>query len=147
MNKESNEVLFPKVENFAPKSKVFEIFKGVKDHGGRIRKSRTLGQARIFEGSKTYHVFIKSLLQSRFFLLPENRHPKRYEYVILTREPSQDADRKYYWSSVGDGRILMGENQGLMQLNWDFFGAADIYMRLDPMEEKPLKTANGGSHD
>ena len=122
--------------NIKPECKSFEIFKGETDSYGKIRKRRTLGQARIFEGAKTYHVFIKTLLGSKFYLLPENRTPHKYEYVILTREPSPTPDKKYYWSSVGEGKILMGENKGLMQLSWDFFGANDIYMKLEPMEEK-----------
>ena len=125
--------------NIKPECKTFEIFKGFKDTYGKIRKKRTLGQARIFEGAKTYHVFIKTLLGSRFYLLPENRNPHKYEYVILTREPSQTPERKYYWNSVGEGRILMGENKGLMQLTWDFFGVNDIYMRLESEEEKSFQ--------
>ena len=119
-----------------PEAKTFEIFKGFKDSYGKIRRKRILGQARIFEGAKTYHVFIKTLLGSKFYLLPENRNPQKYEYVILTREPSQTPDKKYYWSSVGEGKILMGENQGLMKLEWDFFGSSDIYMRLEPVSDK-----------
>ncbi len=119
-----------------PEAKTFEIFKGERDNYGKVRRKRTLGQARIFEGAKTYHVFIKTLLRAKFYLLPENRNPQKYEYVILTREPSQTPDKKYYWNSVGEGKILMGQNQGLMKLEWDFFGSDDIYMKLDPMEEK-----------
>ena len=118
------------------KSKVYEIFKGIAGDGGAITRKRTLGQARLFEGSNTYHVFIKSLLGERFFLLPENRNPQKHEYVILTREPSLNPEKKYYWNSVGEGKILMGQNQGLMQLDWDFFSTDDVYMKLEPTLER-----------
>ena len=121
-----------------PESKTYEIFKGIKDQYGKIRKKRVLGQAKIFEGAKTYHVFIKTLLGSRFFLLPENRTPEKYEYVILTRELSQDPDKKYYWNCVGEGKILMGQNADLMKLEWDFFGSDDIYMNLEPLKDKAI---------
>ena len=143
MNKETNVIPFNSGLERKPESKAFEIFKGVKDNSGRIRKKRALGQARLFEGAKTYHVFIKTLLGSRFFLLPETRNPQKYEYVILTREPSQVPERKYYWNSVGEGKILMGQNQGLMKLEWDFFGSDDIYMRLEPMELKESQKEEG----
>lgn len=119
-----------------PKSKVYEIFKGIVGDGGVITRKRTLGQARLFEGSNTYHVFIKSLLGERFFLLPENRNPQKHEYVILTREPSLVLEKKYYWNSVGEGKILMGQNQGLMKLDWDFFSTDEVYMKLEPTLER-----------
>ncbi len=119
-----------------PKSKSYEIFKGFKDASGKVIRKRVLGQARIFEGAKTYHVFIKTLLNSRFYLLPEGRNTQKYEYVILTRENSLNPDRKYYWNSVGEGKILMGTNVGLMQLTWDFFNSDNIYMNLNTIEDK-----------
>ncbi len=108
-------------------SKTFEIFKGEKDEYGKVKKTRALGQARIYKGSDTYHVFIKTLLNIKFFLLPEKKNPQKYEYVILTREISHYFDRKYYWNVVGEGRILMGQNEGLMELSWYFFGNKDVY--------------------
>ncbi len=131
----TNIVDINKYKNKALEYKSFEIFKGIKDRSGRIIKKRTLGQARLFKGINTYHIFIKTLIGTRFFMLPESKNSHKYEYVILTREISQREDRKYYWNSVGEGVVLMGENAGLMRLKWDFFDSDDIYMRLEPTEQ------------
>ncbi len=134
----TNIVDINKYKNQPLEYKSFEIFKGIKDRNGKIIKKRILGQAKLFKGINTYHIFIKTLIGTRFFMLPESKNSHKYEYVILTREPSQREDRKYYWNSVGEGIILMGENAGLMKLKWDFFDNDDIYMNIGPTEEKSV---------
>ena len=111
----------------------FDIFKGVEDSTGKVQKIRSLGAAQLMEGTRTYTVYLKPLLKDVFYLMPEEKKLTRGDYVILTREPSPNPPRKYYWNNIGEGFILSGVNSGLMRLEWDLFGAGDIYMSLSPM--------------
>ncbi|MBI3556166.1 MAG: hypothetical protein HY074_07875 [Deltaproteobacteria bacterium] len=111
----------------------FDIFKGVEDSDGKIQKIRSIGAAQLMEGARTYTVYLKPLLKDVFYLMPEEKKLTRGDYVILTREPAPVPPRKYYWNNIGEGFILAGANSGLMRLEWDFFGADDIYMSLHPM--------------
>jgi hypothetical protein len=110
----------------------FDIFKGVVDSEGKIQKIRSIGAAQLMEGARTYTVYLKSLLKDVFYLMPEEKKLTRGDYVILTREPSPNPPRKFYWNNIGEGFILSGPNAGIMRLDWDFFGGNDIYMSLHP---------------
>ncbi|MGZ6311495.1 MAG: hypothetical protein ACXWOH_12740 [Bdellovibrionota bacterium] len=110
----------------------FDIFKGIKDQAGKILKIKSVGSAYLREGLRTYTVHLKSLLNERYYLLPNNKKTiSQADFVILTREPAKTSGRKYFWNNVGDGEILEGINHGVMHLSWDLF-ADDIYMVLHP---------------
>lgn len=120
----------------------FDLFKGVLDGSGKVVKIRSVGSAYVREGLKTYTVHLKGLLKDTFYLL-QNTKPRTTdaEYVLLTREPSQQSGRKYFWNNVGEGRILDGVNHGLMHLTWDVFMADDLYMTLHPVNVTDLPEA------
>lgn len=111
----------------------FDIFKGVEDSAGKIQKIRSIGAAQLMEGARTYTVYLKPLLKDVFYMMPEEKKLTRGDYVILSREPSPNPPRKYYWNNIGEGHLLADNNAGLMRLDWDLFGAEDIYMSLHPM--------------
>jgi hypothetical protein len=111
----------------------FDIFKGVEVSTGKIQKIRSIGAAQLMEGARTYTVYLKPLLKDVFYMMPEEKKLTRGDYVILSREPSPNPPRKYYWNNIGEGHILGGHNAGLMRLDWDLFGGGDIYMSLHPM--------------
>ena len=119
----------------------FDIFKGVKDHTGRIQKMKSVGYALITEGAHTYTIHLKTLLKDQFYMLPERTHPDRYNFVLLTREDSFREGRKYFWNNVGEAKLLEGDNRDLLQLNWDMLGANDIYLNTIPVK----KTVVAGS--
>lgn len=113
----------------------FDIFKGIADKDGKVRKIKSVGHALLYEGSTTYNIFLKTLLTQPFFILPERKKTEGGpEYVILTREPSKRAGRKYYWHNVGEGAVLKTPNAGLVQLSWDILGFGDVYMDMYPFE-------------
>lgn len=120
-------------ESEAPKGHRFDIFKGVPDGVGKIHKLRSTGYALLAEGSKTYIVHLKTLLDDVFYLCAEQEMTSA-DYVIFTREASRTPGRKYFWNRVGECRVLSGPNAGLMKMEWDLFGADDIYMDLYPKE-------------
>jgi len=109
----------------------FDIFKGRTDSDGRVRKLRSAGAAYHADGTQTYHVHLKALQKDQFFLLPE-RKLAGVDFVILTRGPADNPNKKYFWNTIGEGKILSGNNAGLMRLKWDLFSAEDIYMNLYP---------------
>ncbi|HLD99191.1 MAG TPA: hypothetical protein VJB59_02965 [Bdellovibrionota bacterium] len=111
----------------------FDIFKGMEGDDGRIQKLRSIGSAQLMEGAKTYTVYLKPLLGSVFYLLPEEKRLTRGDYVILTREPSMTPGRKYFWNNIGECFVLGEGNSGIMRLEFDLFGAKDIYMSLHPI--------------
>ena len=116
----------------------FDLFKGTKDPQGKILKIKSVGSAYIREGLRTYTVHLKALLKDSFYLLPNSRPTiTDADFVILTREPSQTSGRKYFWNNVGEGRVLQGENHGLMELVWDIF-SSDLYMTLEPLNVSSL---------
>lgn len=110
----------------------FDVFKGAVDANGKVHKLKSVGNGYLVEGCKTYSIYLKTFLDDVFYLLPEQKKMTKADYVILTREPSQNPNRKYFWNNVGEGVLLTGENAGLLQLSWDVLGAQDIYLNLYP---------------
>jgi len=123
----------------------FDIFKGVEAPDGKIQKIRSIGSAQLLEGTKTYTVYLKTLLKDVFYLLPEQKRLTRGDYVILTREASQTPGRKYYWNNIGECFVLTDQNAGLMKLSFDLFGANDIYMSLHPIQREDDDSVNAAS--
>lgn len=111
----------------------FDIFKGTVGPDGKITRVRSVGSAYLRDGMKTYVVALKTFLEDRFYLLPNTKSENEAEFVILTREAAQHINRKYFWNSIGDGKILEGTNAGLLKLNWDVL-SDDIYMSLHPIK-------------
>lgn len=126
------ETINPQTVAARAKSFRFDVFKGVTDDSGKIHKLKSVGNGYLIEGCKTYTIYLKTFLNDVFYLLPEQKKLTNADYVILTREPSQNPSRKYFWNNIGDGCLLSGENSGLLQLNWDLFGVPDIYLNLYP---------------
>ncbi len=111
----------------------YDIFKGVSDSDGTITKVRSVGSAYIREGQGTFLLMLKTFLDDRFYMLPDNRPDSPNNYMILTREISRNLSKKYYWNTVGEARILVGQNQGLMKLSWDVL-SGDLYMAMKPIQ-------------
>lgn len=122
----------------------FDIFKGVRDDAAKVQKVKSIGHALINEGASTYTIHLKALLKDQFFMLPEKTHLDRYDFVILTREDSFREGRKYFWNNVGEAKLLEGENRDLLKLNWDLFGADDIYLNTLPTKKTVVAGPDGG---
>jgi hypothetical protein len=109
----------------------FDVFKGILDENGKVIKTKSVGSAYVREGLSTYTVHLKTFLKDTFYLLQNTKSPSP-DFVILTREPAQNLNRKYFWNSVGEGIVLDGLNKGIMKLNWDVVGT-DLYMTVEPI--------------
>lgn len=110
----------------------FDVFKGAIAEDGTVSKVRSVGSAYVREGHQTYTIVLKTFLKDKFYLLPNTKSDFPADYVILTREPSFHAKRKFFWNSVGEGKLLEGQNHGIMKLSWDML-TGDIYMGLTPL--------------
>ena len=109
----------------------FKIF--VADDDGN-RKS--VGAAILKEGQDMYHLKIWSLLQEKFFLIPNRKDPKKF--FIMTREPlkNQNERRKFNWNIVGNGKAT---DQDLIELNFDLF-EKKIFLNIIPVTFAPTAT-------
>ena len=108
----------------------FDVFKGVTDAGGKVEKVCSLGHSTLYEGSTTYSVYLRTLLKDLFYLLPEQDVGRPFDFVILTREPSNLPGRKYFWNRVGTAKLLSDQNAGIMKLEFDLFGNVEIYLNF-----------------
>ncbi len=108
----------------------FDIFKGEVDQTGKVHKVKSVGSSYIREGLNTYTVHLKTFLKDTFYLIQNTRLPGP-DFVILSREASQNPKRKYYWNNIGEGVCLDGENKGIMKLTWDVL--PDLYMKVEPI--------------
>lgn len=116
----------------------FDIFKGnVTDHG-KIEKVCSVGHSTLYEGSSTYSVYLKMLLKDSFYLLPEQDVGRPYDFVILTREPSNLPGKKYFWNRVGTAKLLSDQNSGIMKLDFDLFGSIDLYLSFHESTMKEI---------
>ena len=109
----------------------FDVFKGQTDSNGKVHKLKSVGSAYLREGLSTYTLHLKTLLKDSFYLL-QNTKSLSPDFVILTREPSQNPKRKYFWNNVGEGSVMDADNEGIMKLKWDIF-SGDLYMKVEPL--------------
>ncbi len=108
----------------------FDVFKGTTGIDGKVEKVCSLGHSTLYEGSTTYSVYLRTLLKDLFYLLPEQDVARPFDFVILTREPSNLPGRKYFWNRVGTARHLGNQNAGIMKLDFDLFGGVDVYLNF-----------------
>lgn len=118
----------------------FDVFKGAMNGEGKVEKLCSVGHSILFEGSTTYTVFLKTLLKDQFYLLPEQDVNRPFDFVILTREPSNLPGKKYFWNRVGTARLLGDENAGIMKLEFDLFAGVDLYLNFHGSTTKEQET-------
>jgi len=108
----------------------FDVFKGIVDGGGKVEKVCSVGHSTLFEGSTTYSLYLKTLIKDQFYLLPEQDVNRPFDFVILTREPSNLPGKKYFWNRVGTAKFLSDQNAGIMRLDFDLFSCVDLYLNF-----------------
>lgn len=97
-----------------------DIFKGRVNRRGRVIKNRSVGKANTFSD----HVELSiNGIDEPFYLCEEKNPMADWDYQILT----------VWQQPVGFGKLLFGDNAGLIHLEWDFFGAVDIYLHIQPL--------------
>jgi len=116
----------------------FDVFKGKLNDEGKIEKVSSVGHSTLFEGSTTYSVYLKTLLKDQFYLLPEQDVNRPFDFVILTREPSNLPGKKYFWNRVGTAKFLSEQNAGVMKLDFDLFSGVELYLNFHGSTVKEL---------
>jgi hypothetical protein len=110
----------------------FDVFKATENSDGKISKLKSVGSAYLTEGCITYTVHLRTFLKDVFYVIPNKKPSLEVDYLILTREPSRNPSRKFFWNNVGKGTLTQGENAGFLHLSWDLLGVDDIYLNLYP---------------
>ena len=116
----------------------FDVFLG-ENREGKIEKVRSVGTAFVREGYNTYSVLLKTLLKDRFHLL-RGTTAGGPDFVLVTREDSRTAGKKYFWNVVGTGTCLDGENRGVIELSFDLLRQG-IYMTEAPISSTQVPDA------
>lgn len=107
----------------------FQVFQGVTDQDGTVRKTKSVGMAYLKEGHQIITLRLWTFVSERFYLLLNNNDASKY--LVMTREPNRSpkARNKYFWNIVGNGTI--NSAKGMVQLDFDLFDKP-VYMNLHP---------------
>ncbi len=102
---------------------VFDVFKGRRGKKGQVVKVRSVGYGHPI--LIAYKLLINGFAPDSHVLLPEADVKADNDYAIYHR-----SSRVRGLGQVGVGYLLSGSNAGLIQLEWDIYGNANIYLDL-----------------
>ena len=106
------------------KAKVMlDVFKGRQGKDERVVKVRSVGYGQPI--LITYKLSINGLAPNSHILMPEEDIEESNDYVIYQCSPHVRGVQQ-----VGIGYLMSGSNAGLIELEWDIYGNADIYLDL-----------------
>ncbi len=111
------------------KPSILSIFRGEKNHFGKIIPRRRVGKCLFYEasGSHVLHIDLLPGVTHTFFLKPSLTPEK--DYAICIKEPIRTEPGKYLFREVGVANLCDFPNEGLLYLEWDFLGPNNIYMQ------------------
>lgn len=107
----------PLKEAYTDQKIIFHRFKVfVKDSEGQ---KRSVGVAYLQEGQTIYTLRIWTLLNEKFYLLPNKEDPTKY--LVMTREPNNSnlTTNKYFWNIVGSAKANAA--QSVLEVGFDIF--------------------------
>ena len=116
-----------------PREWRFDVFKGVSQGNGNVKKIKTVGCAILRSGFTTYRLHLDTFLKDVFHLVPAERRLTSAEFVIMTRAKTTRPGKKFIWRVVGEGR-LVSEHPSTLHLTWDLLGVSDIFMTFVPRD-------------
>lgn len=107
----------------------FQVFQGVKDLSGKLKKTKSVGMAYLKSGQNIFSLRLWTFSWDRYFILPHKTDTSKY--LVMTREPnkSPNARTKYYWNIVGNGTV--DSVQGVIELEFDLL-SKPIYVNIHP---------------
>lgn len=108
---------------------VFDVFKGCKRRGGDIIKVRSVGCGYYNRATSAYELQINGFAPNSHIVRPEKDIEANNDYVIYHSSPYARSLQQ-----IGVGHLMSGNNAGLVQLEWDFYGSTDIYLDLSRSE-------------
>ena len=105
---------------------MLDVFKGRQGEDGRIVKVRSVGYGHPI--LIVYGLYINGFGRDSHVLIPEADVKADYDYALYHRNPHVRGMKQ-----VGVGNLMSGGNAGLIQLEWDVYGNADIYLDLSKL--------------
>ncbi|MGE3756119.1 MAG: hypothetical protein AB7H97_00090 [Pseudobdellovibrionaceae bacterium] len=107
----------------------FQVFQGMKDASGKVKKTKSVGMAYLKEGQNIFSLRLWMFSWDRYFILPHKADSSKY--LVMTREPNRSpkAKNKYFWNIVGNGTV--DSVQGVIELEFDLL-SKPIYVNIHP---------------
>jgi len=107
----------------------FQVMMGHPTSDGRFEKTKSIGMAYLKEGQTTFTLRLWTLLNERFYVLPNKKDASRF--LVLSREANKNTTsrNKYFWNIVGSGKV--DSQIGVVRLEFDLF-EKPIYMSIFP---------------
>ena len=105
---------------------MLDVFKGRQGKDGRVVKVRSVGCGHPI--LIAYGLQINGFAPNSHVLIPEADMREDNDYAIYHRSPHIRGMQQ-----VGVGYLMSEDNAGLIQLEWDIYGNADIYLDLSKL--------------
>lgn len=111
------------------KPMILSVFRGEKNVLGKVISRRRVGKCLFYEASGNHVLHIDLLPgQSHMFFLKPSATPDK-DYAICIKEPMKTEPGKNLFREVGIAILCEAPNEGLLYLEWDFFGPNSIFMQ------------------
>ncbi len=111
------------------KPTVLSVFRGEKNHLGKVIPKRRVGKCLFYETSGNHILHIDLLpTQSHTFYLKSSSTPDK-DFAICIKELMKTEPGKHLFREVGLARLCTAPNEDLLYLEWDFLGPNSIYMQ------------------
>lgn len=107
----------------------FQLF--IQKNDQKNNKKNTVGMAYLKEGQGIYTLRLWTLLDDKYFLIPNRDDASKY--FIMTREAnkSRESKNKYFWNIVGNA--VTDSAKSVIELNFDLLDKK-IFMSIFPEE-------------
>lgn len=107
----------------------FQVYQGLKDLSGKLKKTKSVGMAYLKEGQNILSLRLWMFSWDRYYILPHKDDSSKY--LVMTRElnKSPKARTKYFWNIVGNGTV--DSVQGVIELQFDLL-RTPIYVNIHP---------------
>jgi hypothetical protein len=114
----------------------FQVFRGIKELSGKIKKTKSVGMAYLKEGQNIFSLRLWTFSSERYYILSHKKDPTKY--FVMVREPNKSprARTKYFWNIVGSGTV--DSAQGIIELEFDLL-SDPIFVNIHP---EPSATAS-----
>ena len=107
----------------------FSIFRGKRDAAGKVQAVRRVGKCLFYQGTGSHVIHIDLLPgQTNTFYLRPSKQGANKEYDICLKETLVNGNLPFVYRRVGIAKLCSAPNEGLLYLEWDFVGPANIYM-------------------
>ena len=109
------------------KSERFGVYRGELNHTGELTQKERIGSAYMKRGTKKFRLKLWFMGETSYFVLPDNKDPRKYTIVIPSEYRFSNGESKTNWHRVG-----VGETAGTyLRLNI-YLLSEDIFLSMFP---------------